>query len=356
MEIIISFFVYSFTTVFSAFTLYNASKLNNLKERNFVALLAIVFPVLIAGLRFSIGTDYFTYILGFERIRAGQVVRWSVEYGYVFFNRVLGKLGLGSQSIMFGSSLIMMIFVIKSLVRKNQVDNIAFGLITFMLIFYQSSYNVIRLMIATSMFLFNIHNIINRNCLRYLVITIVAASFHVTAFITIPLYWIFNHKRTVIIKTLIYIGAIIIFFNPILEQILSITHLTYYEKYIGRSNESIMDVLKQVLIYLPLMLPGAFFYKKCEEVDKNFYIYYSFVVIGITLTSFSSFLIEYVSRLAQYFLIASVMLIPIYITTFNKYNYRILNLCILSYLIFYWLLTYFIFGNHGTVPYQWILS
>lgn len=62
----------------------------------------------------------------------------------------------------------------------------------------------------------------------------------------------------------------------------------------------------------------------------------------------------YVDRVAEYLLIASVMLIPTYMKLFSRDKNYLFYLGTIAYLFMYWIYNYFIVLDHGTVPYNWI--
>jgi len=364
MSIMASIIIYLMTIIISVYSFYIVEKSQSKVKRIIGIFFAIGIPVFTAGVRYSIGTDYFSYINAFERIRMGYSVRWTdLEHGYVLLNLFLGQLGLGSQSIMFATSLLMMCFTSKALFNKQKEISVWFGALTFFLLFYQSTFNGIRMMIAVSIFLYNIIDIENQKLIKYLFFSALAASFHITAIVTIPLYWIFNSriiKKSLLSKLVLYLltGLVIIYFNPIFSRILStinIPALNYYEKYIGFSSKSIDIAIKKFIMFLPILMPGALFYKKCMEQDKNFYIYYSLMVMGVIIEALAIFKASYVDRFAEYFIISSVIIIPVYLRVFKKKEYFMFITGMIYYLSLYWIYIYFICNNHGTVPYQWIL-
>lgn len=368
MSITTSAIIYFITIIISSslFALYNKTRKKVISYMFLV--IAIGIPVLLAGLRFETGTDYFAYIRGFEKIRMHTSVRWEgIEYGYVLLNLFLARLGFPPQSIMFATSIVIMSFTTKALLKRKEVGLVTFGFLTFMLLFYQSSFNVIRLMIAVSIFLYNITNIEEKNLIKYLAFTIIADSFHISVLITFPLYWVYNIfmvQKSVIKKILIYVGValLMVFFDTIVAWILSVINfesLSYYTKYVSSVNKDVNNslslALKKFILYLPLLVPGILYYRKCHDMDKSFPIYFSVFVIGIIIKSLASFQVTYVDRIAEYFLIVAIMIVPVYMKVFSKENNYLFYFAIPIYLFIFWLYVYFIMQNHGTVPYQSIL-
>lgn len=363
MSIVLSGILYFSIIIISSYSFNLATKTKKKSSRNFLLSVAIIIPVFFAGFRYSTGTDYFSYINGFERIKFGYSVRWgNFEYSYFYLNSFLAKVGFDSSGILIATSLIMMVFITKSLIKRKDIGIVAFGFLTFMFMFYQSSYNIVRLMIAISIFLYNISNIENKNPGKYLIFTIIAASFHISAISTIPLYWFFNifkMDKSVIRRLLLYfcVGIIIILFGSILEWIIStfnLEYLSYYKKYATGEGGSFSLAFKRFVLYFPLVLPGLFNYKVFRELDKSFSIYYSLLCIGLIIKILATFQTTYIDRLADFFIIASVMVIPVYMREFSRKKNYFLYITVLAYLVVFWVYVYFVIKNHGTVPYQWI--
>ena len=150
---------------------------------------------------------------------------------------------------------------------------------------------------------------------------------------------------------------LLIFFNPILERVLALidfASVDYYKQYIGYSDKSIDIAIKRTILYLPILIPGALMYNKCQEQFKNFYIYYSLTILGVIVTALGTFQVVYVDRIAQYFLIAAVIVVPVYARVFLKNKNYLMYLITIFYLILFWIYIYFIVKDHGTVPYLWI--
>lgn len=353
--------IYALTIASSSCAFYVAGKGEYKFTREIGFLVAIGITVMVAGVRYSIGTDYYTYIQGFENIKAGMNVRWSsLEFGYYYLNLLLVRLGFNAQSILFASSLITMSFLARALSLKRNVISVGFAALVFMLLFYQSTFNMVRLNLAVSIFLYNISNIENRKLFKFLFFSLLAASFHFSAFVTIPLFWLLplhkESKRKYIL--LISICIVLIFFNPILEWILSTINfagIDYYKNYIGSSGISASIAIKRTILYFPMLIPGFFMHKQCYEEFKNFYIYYLLSIAGVVITAFGTFQVLYVDRIALYFLISLVIVIPVYARVFLKSNKYIWLLATCLYLILFWVYVYFVAKDHGTVPYQWIL-
>lgn len=365
MDIIKSTVIYLLVILTATYLFFLAIKTKKKSYRRFYLFLSILIPVLLAGFRYATGTDYFSYINAFNRVKLGYSTRSAdLEKGFNLLNTILVKIGLNSQSILYAASLIMMFFVVKALVKREEIGYISLGFATFMFMFYQSSFNIIRMMIAIAIVLYNYTNIENKKPVKYIIFSLVAASFHISALITIPIYWIFNllrMQKNLIRRISIYsvMALVIIFFGNILEFTIStitLESMSYYQRYALGEGNSIILALKRFILYVPLVIPGLISYKGCKELDKNFPMYYSLLVIGLIIKTLATFQTTYIDRLADYFIVAAVMVVPVYMKQFSRKKNYLMYMAIPTYLVIFWFYIYFVINNHGTVPYQWIFQ
>ena len=66
--------------------------------RTLISLLALAIPSYVAGIRYNVGTDYFSYIRIFNNIKIGKFGR--IEQGYVFLNQIVDRLN-GDVQVVF---------------------------------------------------------------------------------------------------------------------------------------------------------------------------------------------------------------------------------------------------------------
>lgn len=361
---IYTFFLYLFTAIISSyiFSKHCLSKSNLQKRLIFTA--ALILPCLLAGLRYDVGTDYFTYLQAFEIIKLGGETRWEhVEFGFYLLNVILNKLNLPPESIFFVSSFITLFFIYNG-ISNNEIIKYSFlAPFIFYLMFFQASFNTIRIIMAVSIFFYNIRYIKERDFKKYFIFTMLASSIHLSAIVTLPVYFMYNFlvkSNRSLEKNLVYllVAIIISSIGPVIEYVVNITgyqELSYYLKYtmLNESDNSLF--FKKILMYAPIILVGYLKpnYHKDQKVNEN--LYFSLLIIGIIIDVFSSFNATYLNRLSYYFLVSIVAYIPIIFFKLHSIKEMIYKISIIHYILFYWIYTYFIIKNHDTVPYKWIL-
>jgi len=123
-------------------------KVKNKWIRGFCLLLTLFIPSFFAGVRYGIGTDYFAYERIFNNLKCGYEVR--TEFGYNLINYLIAKLGGNIQHVFFVVSLLTILFMYLSLYEYKDKISVGLGIFVFMLLYYQSSYNVVRQFLAVS--------------------------------------------------------------------------------------------------------------------------------------------------------------------------------------------------------------
>lgn len=153
---------------------------------------ACVPPLLVAALRYNVGTDYFaTYYTGFYRILAG-IDFDQFEVGYWLVNKAV-QLFTDNVFVMFAiSSLLFVGFSYAAIGALSK--NVAFSILLFMLTrYYFIGLNAVRQFIALAIFAFAMRYAIDRDLKRFLLFSCFAVSFHISTVVLIPIYWLINY-------------------------------------------------------------------------------------------------------------------------------------------------------------------
>lgn len=357
----ISILLYLSTAVTTAFLFQRAGKREGLRPWNFWLLSAIGLPTVVSGLRWGIGSDYFQYLDAFVLIRGGGVPRFSVEFGFVGLNALLAFAGFGPRSILIASALVTMSFVAAALMARREIASPGFGALTFMLLFYQSSFNNVRMMLAVAIVLYNFTNIENRRLGRYVAFGILAASFHISALLVLPLYVLFVRgfgNWSIAARAGVY-GLVILGslnFDVVIEAFASITGLSYYENYSQAGGASLSLPLWRVVLFMPLVVPGLLGYRECRKVDSYFPRYFSVLTIGVLITLLAYRDSSFVDRFGQYFLVASVFVVPVYFRALRAARNYFGEYLLLLYLFLFWSIYYGTLNSHQTIPYRSVLQ
>lgn len=148
-------------------------------------------PLVVAALRYNVGTDYFTtYYTGFYRIQAG-IDFDQFEIGYWLMNKVV-QLFTDNVFVMFAIAALLFVGFTYAAINSLS-ENVALSILLFMLTrYYFIGMNAVRQFIALAVFAYAMRYVIGRDMRRYLIFSCFAISFHISTIVLVPMYWLIN--------------------------------------------------------------------------------------------------------------------------------------------------------------------
>ena len=150
----------------------------------------------IATFRYNIGFDYYNYVDIFDQIRGLSSV-WDVRYepGFVLLTRAM-TLFIHDYVVMYGVyQILIMVPVMWFIYRYCKNVWLAVWLYATLTFFYISM-NFTRQALACSITLLGYKFLRERKIIPYMLIVLLAGSFHFTALIMIPIYFVCNLQLT----------------------------------------------------------------------------------------------------------------------------------------------------------------
>lgn len=229
--------------------------------------LAIILPLwLVMGLRYNIGVDYKAYENIFRLALIYKRNSYHMELGYYYLNRISANISQNPQIIFFLTAFLIVFFFLKGIEKNN--GSMYFGVLAFIgMGYYFYAMNIQRQYIAIMIMFYAIQFLENRNLPKFLVCVAIAASFHLSAIIWIPVYFAINYVPTKIF----YVGSMIIAFliNRFSNYVLSV--LSYIGFYTGQitKNANFFKArlsISNVLMLGTLLICGVIFR---EQLQKN---------------------------------------------------------------------------------------
>lgn len=349
------------------------------KQRIYIDFLAILLLCLLAGFRSEmIGTDTRGYIqpmirgaISSQNIKEffryswmqGYQLRTPIDYeiGYTMSVFVASKI---FKSIVVTQTILEMLVVlpIYCALRKKEDVPIWFGMLVFMLQFFNASLNMSRQSIAMSFMLLAITYWMKDKKEKCILFLICAVLFHTTGLLGIMIVFLYEYigrDRKAEIKTsnnkinINYMNMIIAIVTGVaaligvrlVAVILTQFGFSYYTAYILGD---IHFMPNQVINILPPMVMLAFSLNNFK-LHKNEWAFYvvmmAYTIIAGQFTSVNAF----GGRVRLYFMIFAIFAYPL-VCKYSKHK-KIMTSVMASYLIFYWWFYYVLQGSDQTVPY-----
>lgn len=371
--------------------------------------IAILFPAIIAGIRYNVGTDYAGVYkpLFSEQLSGDKAYRLrSIEIGYMFLNKLVVWLGGGFNLVMFLSSLITIIAIYIGLLHYKNKINVTLAFLLFMLLFFQKSLNLVRQMMAVGIvfcgFIFldfkeddkkledekykklfeEKSKKKNQDCLKYkprykyskeykryitiqyikyIACVLVAGLLQRTSLVMLIIPFvreIYANPRFKVLSIASYVIllAIILNFELIGNIMAKNESLYYYSLYFKNKASSGVSIAYFIRV-IPVIIPFFFVRKKITE-DRQMNLLYSMTVIGCILLLLGYLTSTYGERLSYYFSIFQIVMFPYYIRCLkdNKFLYIASTILIILFNIAMWFYDYIYMKRDETVPYRTIFS
>lgn len=303
---------------------------------------------IVIGMRdVSIGNDTISYVYFYENLNLDYlqgVFNIYYEKGYILLNIIVKFFSSIPQSIIFVTAFLESILI--TLFLKNNSKNLAFSFYLFVtLLFLMDSMNIIRQVIAVFISINGFKYIKKREFIKYFICIMIAISFHKTAIIMLPMYWIygvkFNIKRTLNIS---FVGILIFLFINRFFNIISI-FMNQYSTYQDRIGSNKLASVMAFLISLTIFTWGIICnlkLKKIDEENKDYNKvndYLNYIILIALIINFLSIKMNILGRFNLYFEIYYLIYIPNNIFFIKNRKLKIIMVYIVSILTLLYFIT-----------------
>lgn len=329
----------------------------------------IFFGVLVlaglAGLRDRyIGSDVMSYVYyAFERSKYYSSLIDAIKYGGLEpgYNAVVYlsyKISPDIHLLHFLTSLITLSLFVLFANNFSNKKNMAIMFSIYILMYYNTSLNIVRQFIALSIYLYSSKYLFQGKYVKYLLFSIVAIMFHSSAIITLlilPLYLVLRDTRDSKLKTTGIIGVVLcgLFIAQRLVRFLANAGIVpqQYVSYFSSGGNS--SVVMQLIPRIPIILAGILLYKKIDAEDhRGHFIFCLLLIDGIAAVLAP--VIGDASRIALYFGMWQCAYIPLVCDAAGKVtkNRKLIVLLAYLYIILYWIYCVPIRNFGHTYPYS----
>ncbi len=364
-------FIYIIVFFLSFFLSIIARKFYN-KSNKFAfvifSLFSILVPAILAGLRTAeIGTDTKGYVATtfFYSTQFNSFFEWlnnsNIEILYSAINYVVANMTNNINWLYFILEFIIICFVYAACFRfdKENKNLFPFYYLTFLLLYYNRSLNMVRQSLALSIFLYSFSYLKEKKFVYYFIFFLLALGFHNSAILMIPIYFIYHFVKNNN-KNAFFLFAILVFCSLFYEKIglflincgiLNERLVLYF------TPSSVRTVLLIELAFNTIVfLMGILFYKKLinENSDNKVLLYFMLLCLVVYSLGFK---FSYSQRLSYYFEYLNIFFIPQFINVSkNKYKLNIILKCMFVIALTIYSCVYYGFRKYDeTVPYKSIL-
>ncbi len=305
-----------------------------------VYIVCIIQMILLIALRSrTVGNDMVNYYNTFLSASMGYYY-WDlkIEFGYKFLNWAIYKL-FGNFQVLIVVMALMTICPVAYFIYKRSKNKMLSLIVYMSFNFYYYTFITLRQSAAYGIILLSYKYIEERKLIKFLLIVLLAFSFHKSALIFLPAYWLFNRKFN---YKYIFLGfgcAIMIYVWR--SQIASFALSLFYRDYRVVLSSALDFFVLNVAIFIMLYM----FRNKVDQLDEGYNMYYMSFFIGSMLmigtTAFTNML-----RITNYFTIVLVVLFPNVLQDLKLGRFKIFA-NILVYTLLFRLFWFFLGGGEA---------
>lgn len=348
------------------FCIYKPNRAKN------IAYVTLVFLYLwiLSTLRYDVGNDYFSYINIFyesKKLSWADCFTNKRECGYMLLNKVISLVS-GDYKVMHSVMAFLCIAPTGYVIAKYSKNIWLSCHLYLCLSFYYSSMNFIRQTLAATIIFLGYKWLKDRKPIQFIIVVLIAATFHSSALIMIPIYLVIAYIKPTSKVTLTYFVLVMllyIFSNNILEIIVKFIpkYASYMDtKYIqvGLSHTYLVIPVLYLLLILFAYYEGGYNKERYQDVLTNT----ALISFGIWFFITKHFILERFSIYVEVFLLLCIpdvleCLKHHFIKDENsksgKIKYSILMMLVIGASLWYNVYG-MVKGFHGVFPYKSFLD
>lgn len=311
----------------------------------------------VAALRIDVGNDYGNYVNTFHEIYVGGYV--VTEPGFNWLVRLIYTLcGDENYLMVFALFAAMTAFLFLKAMADQSVD-FTMSFLLFMLFgLYFRTFNTVRYYFVLAITLYSIRYVLKKEFVKFIVLILLAALFHKSVLVVIPLYLIalLPWKKWMVVLGGAAALSLPLFQKFWMEVLLklypSYQNTVYLQKDVGLEG-SLMGIIRGAAVAVLVWMA----WKECVKDHPANLFYWKLNLLALALYSCASF-VPLVSRLGYYLITPHILLIPGVLKNLPRGRKRnLLTLAVLGFAVLYF--GYFLLTAHQegvrVLPYHtWI--
>lgn len=270
------------------------------------AIFAILFAV--SALRFDVGNDYSNYVLTAHEIYYNGYVVTEIGFnGLVWL--IYHLFGFECYEVIFALfAFVTLAIFIKGMYEQSDVFYETFFLFMTFGLYFQT-FNTMRYYFALAVAFYSMRYVIKRDWIRFIIWILVAAFFHKSVLIVIPVYFLvtFDWNKWILIGITLISAICFIFKGPLLQLALYL-YPSYKDTIYLEGGTSITSIVRGILI-LAFMVYVFYSCNVENQAKDEILIYSKLNFLSVIVYVFFSFL-PVITRIGYYFSIFGILLIP----------------------------------------------
>jgi hypothetical protein len=334
------------------------TELNGRVVASLLAMVATLPLIFLLAVRRDVGTDYVSYVLMYERFRAGETLPW-IEPLYASLNQLAAPLGSSGMVLVFAVSAALAALPLFYRVFRSSPMPWLGVLVLFGLSFPFFMTNGVRSAIAVGIVMIALPALWRRQLVVWSLGILLAAGFHFTALLVWPLYWVLHLAWPRALAVVGLACAIILStsrdiavgFLQLVPEILPSKYAHYPDRVLERLDTYEFGL--GYLVYLVLSGLVLLVWNRAQGEGREVLVFRNTAILGLALV-IGLYQFWAVGRLGLYFLPALAVFLPWVVTRCVVPRERMLWTVGFAALFGVMFLRGLWVGAHDAVPYQWV--
>jgi len=321
---------------------------------------AIIIPVALSGVRYGIGTDYFSYHQYYNEVLTGNI-KTQMEPFFKLLNLIASRTLGGYVTVLTVSSAITHLFVIMGLDRVLSGRSLGVGAYVFYCFYYSASYNTVRQMIAFSIVFYATVLLWEGRYLSFAGLVVIASLFHISAIVSLILLplkigSIREDVTGIFVVIIATLSGFFGIFGRRLFELLPYFIRSRYEKYLRPDGGIItLDYIFDILPPFLMIAIPIFIYVLAGRKNEK-YDFFCLTGLSTLAVLVLGYHFSYFQRLLYYFDSVQMVTAPIsYKYIKEKRMRRVVFFFIVSLYSLFFLYSSYYQSSNQIFPYKWIL-
>ena len=333
----------------------------NCKQKKFFVILVCIELIFFVGIRATdIGADTTVYINAlnyYKKLPNNQILGaklvypFDFEIGYFMLVKICAWFSMEETTFLCLIACIIYIPIFKFILKYS--ENPLLSILTYFAFgYFEYSLGIFRQMIALSIIIIGFNYLKKRNFIKYLLIVLLAMTFHTTAIIILPLYWIYQIDIKNKLKWIIAL-EIFIAMSSRITILLIMKVFAKYSNYIGGKYDVQGGSYIMLLILNIVLIMGYIILVRENnngEKNENLLISINAIAIAIFL-QIIGYSMEIFGRIVPYYSIYLLLIIPIVANHLFEKNRLFIHMIAIILLM---LIAYVTIKDSVIVPYSTI--
>lgn len=331
---------------------YSRKRMTETGKRFFYFLVAATL-LFVAGFRYRVGTDYVQYARNYAAYQSNDIALLS-QPAVTIVARLSALIYDNYATWFFLMSTITILPVMKTISKESCCVWLSV-ILYILLCCWHVPFNIVKQGAATTVLFAGYPFLRDRKLKEWCIACLLASTFHVTALLMIPVYFLVSssitRKRTVLI---ILVGIVILVSYDYLFDLVEI--LKQGERVLSSSSNLRSDgvnMLRTLVHCVPVLL-FFLFRERYDKQDANFACLYNMSLLNAML-NIGSMNSIYLNRFCNYTIIFNVLFIPMLFQPLKRKRstFWILPLALFFYFVFW---SYDLYKGSATVIFHWIFE